>query len=70
MVIGRFKNKTYFKDMNNNRACIIQQIDGSARLLINNAQGKEILNKLYYNRSGALKAWSSFENGYFNDLTI
>lgn len=69
MVIGRFKNKTYFKDMNNNnRACIIQQIDGSARLLVNNAQGKEILNKLYRNRLCALKAWSSFKNGYFNEL--
>ena len=57
MVLGYFKNKTYFRDLYGNRACIIQQNDGAARLLVNSSEGKEILNRLYPNRQAALKAW-------------
>lgn len=58
MVIGRYKNKTYFKNLNGDSACIEQYSDGSVLLFINSSKGEEILRKYYANRQSALNAWN------------
>lgn len=59
MVIAKSNNnnKTYYKDLYGKRACIVQQIDGAAKLIITNSKGEIIYNKLYKHRQGALHAW-------------
>ena len=68
MVIGYFKNKTYYKDLCGNHACIIQYESGAARLIINTKGGKEKLNKIYKTRQSALIAWNRFSESYKGDL--
>lgn len=57
MVLGHFKNKTYYKDNYGNTACIIKYESEAVRLIINSKKGKETVNKLYKSRAGALQAW-------------
>ena len=58
MVIAHFKNKTYFKNLKGESACIEQYADGSVLLFVNEPNGKEIFRRYYASRQSALKAWN------------
>ena len=58
MVFAHFKNKTYFKNLKGESACIEQYENGSVLLFINSPKGEEIYREYFDNRYSALRVWN------------